>query len=177
MKKKILIAALISVAVIAVVVTVCLIVFREQPEDKTVLTPDYAPPATEDNAEKLEDEEDNKTDLDIPEGGGGVSISYWKEITIDLSDGQAQLRLDNPSRSHNNMVVQIVVQDNIVAQSGTLKPGYRISILDLLEEAPDMLTPGVYETNTKLVLLFYDPDTGEKELVDAEIPVTVTVKE
>lgn len=171
MKKKILIIALLSVAVIAVVVTVCLIVFKED----EVLAPDYAPPAVEENAEKLEGESGDK--LETSEGGGAVSISYWKEATIDLSEKKVALRVDNPGRSYNDMLIQVIVKGEVVAQSGTLKPGYRVSTLDLLDGAAGKLAAGGYSVDTKLVFYFYDPETGEKALVNSEIPITVVVQE
>ncbi len=170
MKKKILIAVLLSVAVIAIVVAVCMVVFKEE----TVLTPDYAPPAAEENAEKIEGEDDTK--LDVAEGGGAVGLTYQTAVTVDLSDEKATLRFDNPGRSHNNIVLQIVVQNTVVAQSGTIKPGYKVSVVELLDGAADRLAAGIYETDTKFVVLYYDPDTDEKSILQTEIPIVVTVQ-
>ena len=73
MTKKLLIIALLSVAVIAVVVTVCLVVFKED----EVLAPDYAPPAIEENAEKIEGDNEEKMEVS-GDGSGAIGISYKK---------------------------------------------------------------------------------------------------
>ena len=36
-----------------------------------------------------------------------------------------------------------------------------------------MLSPGGYEG--KFIVLYYDPDSGEKAMVNTEIPITVNV--
>ena len=45
----------------------------------------------------------------------------------------------------------------------------------LLPDTADMLSPGSYEGS--FAVLYYDPDTGEKAMVDTEIPLTITVQE
>lgn len=71
------------------------------------------------------------------------------------------------------MVIQIVVQDTVILQSGTLKPGYQVGSLDLLEGAEKQLVPGGYEG--KFVVLYYDQTSGEKAMVNTEIPITINV--
>ena len=74
------------------------------------------------------------------------------------------------------MVVQIVVKDRIVVQSGRITPGHRVTTLDLLRDAP-VLSPGTYTSEgCKLVVLYYDPSSGERAILNTEIPVTVTVR-
>ena len=62
----------------------------------------------------------------------------------------------------------------ILAQSGKLSPGKQLDTLELLEGAASRLQPGGY--NGQFVVLFYQPDTGEKTIVNTEIPVDVTVQ-
>ena len=69
--------------------------------------------------------------------------------------------------------VQVVIQDTILVQSGTLQPGKQVTTLNLLAGAEKQLSPGGYDG--KLVILFYDEVTGEKAVVNTEIPVTITV--
>ena len=70
-------------------------------------------------------------------------------------------------------MLQIVVQDEIIVQSGLLKPGNQVTALELLDGAAGKLSAGGYEG--KFAVLYYDPDTGEKAVVNTEIPVTITV--
>ena len=73
------------------------------------------------------------------------------------------------------MVLQIAVQNTVILQSGTLKPGNQVKLLTLLEGMEAQLSPGGYEG--KFVVLYYDPDTGEKSMVNTEIPITIHVVE
>lgn len=164
------VAVLAAVTVIAVAVTVWALFFRG---NDVVLTPDYAPIAEESHAEAIGDGDESK--LDAPTGGGAASLLYQKKVAIDLSDKKASLLFGNPTRSTQNMVVQLVVQDNIIVQSGLLTPGNKVTTLDLLNGKESLLKEGGYEG--KLIVLCYDPKTGEKAIVNTEIPVDITVKE
>lgn len=62
----------------------------------------------------------------------------------------------------------------MIAQSGTILPGKQIEKLDLLEDAAAKLQPGGY--NGEFVVLYYQPDTHEKTIVNTEIPVNITVE-
>ncbi len=166
-QQKMLILGLAAVSVICLGVAVWALFFRE----KTVLTPDYAPPKEEVNAETIPDDEGGK--LEQPEGGGSVSLTYSRDVSIKLGEKQAGLLFANPGKSNQNMVLQIVIQETIVAQSGTLKPGNQLQKLDLLAGADKQLTEGVYEGNFNV--LYYDPETGERAIVNTEIPITITV--
>ena len=162
------ILALITVA--AVCVTVWALFFRDS-GGQQVLAPDYAPQQQEQNAETIPDDSGEK--MEKPEGGGSVSLTYSNKITIDLSDKAASLYFANPGKSNQDMVVQISIQDTIILQSGTLAPGHQVKLLNLLEGAETMLQPGGYEG--KFIVLYYDQESGEKAMVNTEIPVTITV--
>ena len=167
----IIVILLLLITIAAVGVTIWSVFFREAPP--VVLAPDYAPPETEDNAEKIPNDSDEK--LEAPEGGGAVSLSYSKVVKIDISDKAASLYFGNPGRSTQDMVLQIVVQDHVLAQSGRLVPGHQVSKLDLEAGMADLLSPGGYEG--KFVVLFYNQETGEKAMVNTEIPLTIEVTE
>lgn len=139
--------------------------------DNTVLTPDYAL-EEEENAETIPNDDGEK--MEKPEGGGSVSLTYAKEVDIYLGTQVADLLFANPGKSNMDMVLQIIIQDTVIAQSGTLKPGKQVLTLDLLEGAAKKLSQGVYEG--KFNVLFYDPVTGERSIVNTEIPITITVK-
>jgi hypothetical protein len=172
--KKILILFLIILG-IAVVSVAAIGVFKmmtdkEEPEEVAILTPDRAP-ADEENAESMGDEGDKK--LDQPEGGGAVSLTYTKDVVIDLSENKVSLLFGNPSRSNQGMVLQIIIQDKVIVQSGTLKPGVQVKELELTGNAK--LQPGVYEG--KFNVLYYDVNSGDKAVVNTEIPIDINVKE
>lgn len=170
-KTWILILLLCLVTAIAIGVTVWALFFR-QPE-VSVLAPDYAPQEIEQNAEDMEDSDKDK--LEAPEGGGSVNLMFNDNVNIDLSDNKATLYYGNPYESTQDVLLQIVVQDKLIAQSGRIVPGNLVKKLDLAEGATDILEPGGYDG--KLVLSFYNPETGEKATVNTEIPVKITVAE
>ncbi len=166
---KIIIAALLLVAIIALCFGIWAIWLRA-PE---VLDPDYAAKATEPNAEQIEGTSGEK--LDAPEGGGAMSLIYGKEVQIDLSDAKATFLVGNPAESTVYLVAEIVIQDHVIAQSGAIKPGYRLTELKLAEGAKDILQVGGYDG--KIVLYMYDSETDERAILNSEIIVTVTVNE
>ncbi len=169
-KKYLLILLLLLITVTAVAVSVWAIWFRDS---TPVLAPDYAPRQIEENAEPIGDDGDEK--LSQPEGGGAVGLTYAKEVTISLSDKNAALMFANPTKSNQDMVLQLAIDDVVVLQSGRLEPGNRVSSLGLLDGAEKRLTAGGY--NGKFVVLYYDRTSGEKAMLNTEIPVTVTVTE
>lgn len=170
-KNKIVIAVLAAVTLIAIIIMIWALFFREP---DIILTPDYAPEGEESNQVTMGGDDTSK--LESPEGGGAVGIIYTKDnITIDLSDKQISLVFGNPSRSTMDMVLQVVIQDQIVVQSGRITPGHQVTKLDLLKDAESMLEPGGYDG--KFVVLYYNTESGEKAILNTEIPITLTVKE
>ena len=165
-RSKILILILVLITLAAVGVAIWALFIR----DTAPLTPDYAPQETEQNAQPMEGD---SAKLDQPEGGGAVSMTYSKDVTISLTGKTASLLFGNPGKSNQDMVLQLIIQDTVIIQSGTLEPGNQVTTLELLEGAEQKLKQGSYEG--KFNILFYDPDTGEKAVVNTEIPVTVTV--
>lgn len=130
------------------------------------------PPRIETNAEPVTgDNSDEK--LDAPEGGGAVSLTYSKAVSIDLAAKKASLLFQNPSRSNQDTVIQLVIGDAVIVQSGSLAPGSRVTTLDLAEGAEKRLKAGGYDG--KIVVSFYDQSSGQWAAVNAEIPVNVTV--
>ena len=113
--------------------------------------------------------------MEKPEGGGSVSLTYSNKVTVDLSDKMASVYFANPGKSNQDMVIQISIQDTVILQSGTLKPGQQVKLLDLMEGSEKLLQPGGY--TGKFIVLYYDQDSGEKAMVNTEIPVKIDVAE
>lgn len=172
-KKRVLILIVLMalITVIALGVTIWALFFRTP---SVVLTPDYAPQAEDVNAVPIPDD-DSGDKLQADDGGGAVSISYGTNVSIILSNQTAALYFANPSKSTQDMVVQVIVQDTVLVQSDRLTPGKQVTTLALLDGAEKMLSVGGYEG--KLVVLYYDQQSGEKAIVNTEIPVTITVVE
>ena len=169
-KRNLLIYALLLITVIAVAVTVWALFFRTP---DVHLVPDYAPVAAEQFAQPIPG--DNGQRKDAEPGSGSVSLTYSNEVSIDLSRGKAELVFANPGRSNQDMVLQIVIQDRVILQSGRLTPGNQVTQLELFDDAVKMLSPGGYEG--VILVFYYDQISGEKAMINTEIPVSVTVAE
>lgn len=135
------------------------------------LAPDYAPPKEDPYASDIEGDDGEK--LDKPEGGGAIGMTYRKTVTIDLSEKKVDLMYQNPGRSNSDVMVQIVIQDVVVAQSGRVPPGKQILTIDLLPGAAAMLEEGGYDAD--IAVFFYDPETAERSLLQTRGEVSLTV--
>lgn len=173
-KTQTIIIVLFVITLIAVAVTVWALFFRKTAQ---VLAPDYAPQEAETHAEAIPGDSDDEK-METSSGGGAVSMVYQKEIQISLSSQTASLMFQNPSKSVNDIVLQLAVTgsdgtETVIAQSGTLSPGYKVETLDLIEGAAT-LSEGTY--TGKFNVLYYDPDTGEKSVLNSTIEgVAITV--
>lgn len=138
--------------------------------EDVVLAPDYAP-EEEQFAEVIPNDGTGKKD---PAAGPSVSLTYSDQVTVDLDEKIASLMFANPGKSTHNIVLQIVVQDEVIAQSGTLSPGNQLKKIELLKGADKKLTAGGYDG--KFMVYFYDPVSQERTIVNTEIPILLTVK-
>lgn len=168
-RKRIAIIILILILLITIGITVWVLFFRNT---TPVLAPDYAPQQIEEHAEPFTDDS-NGEKLQQQQGGGAVSLTYSKDITVDLSEKTVKLMFANPNKSNQDIMLQIVVKDTVIVQSGLLEPGYQVTELDLFDDIK--LSDGIYEG--KVVVLYYQTDTSEKAMLNTEIPVTITVEE
>ena len=168
--RNLIIILLIVGIVICMAVTIWAVFFRDR---GPAITPDYAPGKLEPNAEKIDDDDTSK--IETPIGGGSISLQYVDKVTIDLSDKKAYLNYSNPSKSTQNIVLQIVIQDQVIVQSERIEPGYQVKELPLLAGADKMLSEGVY-TGAVFKILIYDPKTGEKAMIDTKAEITVVVQ-
>lgn len=172
-KRRIVLVILAVAVLITVNVTIWTIFFRNT---APVLAPDHVPQKTEEYATPVEGEPEEK--MQAPQGGGAVSMVYQKSVTIDLNENMAYMMFQNPSKSVNDLVVQLVViskdgNETVIAQSGKLSPGYGIEQLDLIKGAAE-LSPGEY--TGRYNILYYEPDSGEKSVVNGNIEgVEITV--
>ena len=162
----------IAILLIIIIIILLMLLLRSCTASVPVLNPDFPPVEDDPNAEALGGDEEK---LDHEEGGGAVSIELHDEFTIDLSEGKAHLYFANPNRSTQDMMVEVVIQDQVIIQSGRLRPDHKVTSLDLLKNAEKKLTAGVYKG--KIVVYYYDPVNNERAMVNTEVPVTITVQE
>ena len=166
-KQKMLVFLLLLITVSAICVTVWALFFRTP---GAVLTPDYAP-AVDKHAQPIPGDSDNHENA--KPGNGRVSLTYSNQVDIRLSGKTAQLLFANPGRSNQDVVVELIIQDQIILQSGRIVPGNQVTELELTPASSAMLQPGGYDG--VFLIHFYDPVSGEKAIVTTEIPVSVAV--
>jgi hypothetical protein len=128
-------------------------------------------PDLDPNATKLTDDDSEKV---VSEGGGGsVSLAYSVDATLSLSTGQIDMCFENPNASNHDLVLELYVIDSsddsrqtMIAQSGRVAAGSGLYTM-IFDAGSAQLSAGEY--NAKLKVLFYNPDTGERALVESEV--------
>ena len=161
--------------VLSLIALTALLISLLQPKEPQIIDPDHPVPTEDGNAAALED--DNSTRPDVEEGGGSLSMIYTLEAELSLSTGEISIYFKNPNSSTHDVSIILYVtsgdQEVAIAQSGLLKAGYGLNTLEYLPETAT-LTEGVY--TGKYLLSCFDPETGERALVQPEITgVTITV--
>lgn len=153
------------VALLAICVAVWALFFRapETPAD-----PEISPVADE-HLTPTDDGNDEK--MPQAEGGGAVNITYSNEVTISLADATAAVQITNPTRSNQSMLIQLMIQDVKVGQSGTIPPGNQLAVIPLNENIT--IEPGSYDG--KFQLLFFDVKTNQQANLTTSIPVTIRI--
>ncbi len=169
--QKVMIGVLTVIAITAVAITIATLSANAKP----VIAPEFAPQQTDENAQALVSESDTDK-MDHEEGGGAVSLTYSNEVTINLDSNEIKLLFQNPSRSTQDVVLQLIVVSGdtevVIAQSEKLPPGYMLQTMGLLDTAT--LSAGTYAG--RFNVLYYNPETGERAIVNTNIPITITVK-
>ena len=169
-KNKWLVPVLCIGIVLCMAGTIWALFFREGSKP---ITPDYPPQGTEQNQKPLEGDEGEK--IESPSGGGAINVTYGTSVTVDLSDNKVTLLYANPQASNQNVAILIMIDDLVVAKSEQITPGYGVDTLTLEEYAKERLAVGGY--NGELVIRAYNPETGEKAMVDTKGEITITVVE
>ena len=137
------------------------------------ISPDYPPQGIESNQAPIDGDDSGK--LESPEGGGAINVTYGTAATVDLSEKTVTIYYANPNASNQNVSILIMVNDLVVAKSDLITPGNQVSKLELQKEAASRLQVGGY--NAELVVRAYDPESGEKAMVDTKGELTLTVTE
>lgn len=127
-------------------------------EKTPVLPPDYALVEIEPNAEPIAGSDTKK--LEAPVGGGSASLTYSKDVSIDLTDKKVLLMFANPGKSTQDMVIQLVIKDTVVVLSGRILPGHRVTVPDLAAGAEKSLSAGDYDG--KFISLSITGKAGKK---------------
>ena len=159
MRKKFLQILIIGIMLLALIVTSFASCNKDDDVDDTPATGD--PTATDD------------IKLNAPDDGGAAGLKYKKSVKIDLSEKSVTLDFTNTAKSTHNVTVQVVAEGTVLAESGMIAPGERVSRLTMKDGAA--ITEGIYADGAKLVVKYYDPETNACSAVNSEFNVTITV--
>lgn len=116
--------------------------------------------------------EDNEPKMQQPKGGGAVNLRYSNKVEINLSQKKAYLYFGNPSKSNQDVVLELYIGETLIAGSGRIAPGYEVAQMDIpsISGLSEKIYDGVFK------LGFYNPGEDEKAKVNTNIPVTITCK-
>lgn len=160
------------ILILLIIICLCVIGYLLY-EKRETLTPDYAPGIIDTNAII---EQDNEKKMDVSSGGGAMSISYSNVVAIDKANKNIKLYYKNPSKSRASVVLELVILSNnkeyVIGKTGLLPPGYALYKMDL--DTDLNLPVGGYNGMFKLTI--YDEETGEKQIVNSKIDVSIEVK-
>ena len=162
MKKRILQILLVGIMLLALVVS-----------SLASCNKDDGPNGTPGTTEGAGEDSTDDIKLSAPDNGGSAGLEYKKAVRIDLSEKEVTLVFTNTERSTHNVTVQVVAEGTVLAESGMIAPGEKISKLAMKDGAS--IAEGIYADSAKLVVRYYDPETNACSAVNSEFNVTVTV--
>lgn len=164
-----------AAVIIAATVVIVNVVNDDNQDTQSVIAPESVPNLDDHVIEVLSDGEVSK--LESPRGGGSVSIAFSDKVMVNIPNDTATIYFQNPAQSNQDMVVQVIIINGdkqvLVAQSEKIASGYLIQTLKLDNSIKQMLQDGTY--NGIFNVLFYNQETGEKAVVNSNIPVEINV--
>jgi hypothetical protein len=136
-----------------------------------IINPYNPLPDTDPNVLALEDDGSAVTaDTSGESEGGSVSLVYSLDASLDLGTGQIGIYFQNPSNSNHAAAIQLYITsegtDTLIAKSGLIPAGTGLYQLDMIKDSA-VLSEGLYEGKYRVI--FYNPVTGERALVESEI--------
>ena len=182
-KRKILMISLIALLILLVIGIIVCVILLNTDKDPAVqnnsnnsnqIVPDYPPQETDPHQSPMDN--DPGGTLEVEDGGAGVNLTYTATATVDLSEEKVTLYYANPSKSTQDMVVALVIDDKVICRSQRITPGNQIRELSLAEGVKDSLKADGSRYDAQYVVGCYNPETNEKaivELIGSGVVVTV----
>lgn len=119
------------------------------------------------NAERVESGEGSDTE----DGMMNASFTVGQTVTVDVSDDIVHFYYVNPVDSSHDTVVSIVIDDQVIAESGRVKPGYGLTEIDGVDITG--LDYGTYEGTVEMV--YYNPETGVRSMTTGSVAVDISI--
>ena len=132
-----------------------------------VINPDNPLPSLDPNVQQLPEETVDRPDVN---GGGSVSMIYTLKAELSLTSGKIGMYFKNPGDSTHDVVLELYLvsggQEIRIGQSGRVPAGTGLFELTF-EQKSAVLSEGQYTAKYKVN--YYDPETGERDLVASDI--------
>ncbi len=107
---------------------------------------------------------------DVSTEGGKVSMIYSLSAKMQRSTGEITILFKNPTASNHDVMLEMYVPyadgDIKIAQSGRIPAGNGLYTLDFIPSSA-VMGEGVYSAYYKVI--YYDPVSGERALVESKI--------
>jgi len=157
--------------VLMIVICIFIIIYLLNKNEK-ILIPDFAPGLIDTNAIK---DEDKGSKMNVSGGGGAVSLSYSNVVAVDNEKKEIKIYFKNPSKSRESIVLQVIIKQKdeefVIAKSNLLPPGYVLYNMKL--DTDEKIPVGGYKGIFRII--YYNEETGEKQIVNTEIDVSIEV--
>lgn len=131
--------------------------------------PIVLPLSVDSSEESIED--DASVEQESEKSGGSVRLTYSLDAELSLSTGNIRIYFLNPGVSNHDIALSLYIVDGEntikIAESGLVQAGYGLENMQFIENAA-VLSEGSYMA--MFGVSFYDPETGEKALVESNIP-------
>jgi len=166
-KEQLLLLFLLLIIFIALGVTIFFTIFYQP---KAELLPDFMPIEEDELVEVIpEDEPVMQQTIDTEEEGTNSSfIVCSSEAVVHLDDQTVDFYYQNPASSEAAVMLQLWIDDTLIAKSGGISPGHQLSMMNL--EDGVILYDGGYDGIVKVGL--YDTETNEKVLLETTLEVS-----
>ena len=170
------VAFIASVAGIIAALLVCVALILLLLLNPKEVEPDHPKPELEPNV-VLDQEDTGKRKETSEAGAGATSMSYKLSATLD-SSGELSIYFKNPGTSSHDVSLELYVlsgeESYLLFRSGLIPAKGEIRKIALDKDAPT-LKEGEYTGYYKVI--YYDPVTGERALVESQLDnVKITVK-
>lgn len=140
-----------------------------QTPEKPVIAPNHPLPEVDPDVRPLPPDNGGEG-TNVSNGGGKVSMIYSLAAKKQESSGNITVLFKNPSASDHDVVLEMYIPyaagDVKIAESGRIPAGNGLYTLRFIEDSAT-LGQGVYTAYYKVI--YYDPVTGERALVESKI--------
>lgn len=156
---------LIGIIVVLIAVVAVILYINKKRSDQIIVNPNIE---IESLANKTDEDSDNKN---IKQEANSALIICQPDVSINKKTGEISFYYKNPSFSRASVVLELSLDDMIIAESGAILPGYELTRMNVIPNI--VLSNGNYGGILKVKI--FDGKTGKDVGVDTNIEVNVNI--